>query len=561
MDRKPLRALILEDEPNDAELVRLHLEEEGYDLRSERVQTPEGVLRALKEESWDVVLSDFSMPDFTAPEALALLKETGLDLPFIIVSGTIGEERAVTTMKAGAHDFIVKDNLGRLATVIERELEEARGRKARKKAEELLRFLSESSVILAQDLDYQKTLDRVAHLAVPKLADYCLVDVVDEEGNLQRLSMAHVDPVKERLLHEMRSQYPPDPHNPSHPVFRVVKTGKPEFVSDIPDELLAKIAADEKHLKFLRELGLQSFMCLPIVLRGKALGVISFVSAESGRRYEEEDVSAAEELARRAAIAIENARLYHQAQQAGEEAKLSVEALKEALRVRDNFLQIASHELKTPVTSLKMQIQMLQRMLSPEQKRAVPPEKLLRSADISITQIDRLTALIEDLLDVSRIQAGKLSFAFNEVNLSETLRDYFDRMEEEFKRTHTPLEFDIEPGIVGIWDAGRLEQVIANLASNALKYASGKPVHVALKRQSAEQVRLSIKDKGPGISKDKQAFIFERFGRAVDVSSISGMGLGLFITKQIVEAHGGTIWVESEPEDGSVFIVELPLRR
>lgn len=235
------------------------------------------------------------------------------------------------------------------------------------------------------------------------------------------------------------------------------------------------------------------------------------------------------------------------------------EDLRSAIGSRDEFLSIASHELKTPLTSLKLQLQMTQRSVHPEQNQAPSPQKLAQVLDISNRQLLRLENLVEDLLDVAKIQSGKLTLNYEQVHLAALIREVADRFETQLKESSSPLHLDLDPNIIGLWDRGRVEQIAVNLISNAIKYAPGKPIEICTGIVD-ETVFLTVIDHGQGIPADKHAAIFERFERANTSHSISGLGLGLFIVKQIVEAHAGTVTVASEIERGTRFTVALPLQ-
>lgn len=220
--------------------------------------------------------------------------------------------------------------------------------------------------------------------------------------------------------------------------------------------------------------------------------------------------------------------------------------LQSAMRARDDFLSIASHELRTPLTSLRLQIQMAQRGLS-----LPDPGKLLKQAN-------RLTRLMDDMLDISRINAGKLALEPAAADLAEIVNDVLDRFEPQLAAVGSQVRRQTAPGLVGTWDAHRIEQVLTNLITNAMKYAPGKPVEVTTARQGDAAV-ITVRDHGPGVAPQDRERIFGRFERATRANDVSGLGLGLYISRQIVEAHGGRIRVDSGPGGGAAFVVELPI--
>jgi PAS domain S-box-containing protein len=310
--------LLVEDSENDALLFLRELRRSGYEPLYEQVSTPEEMERALGEassrgEPWEVVVSDYYVPRFGALAALELLRRLGYDTPFVVVSGKIGEDAAVEMMRAGAQDYVTKEDMVRLCPAIERELREAEGRRERKRAAEALRFLSEASAELTSSLDYRATLARVARLAVPQLADWCAVDVREEDGSTHRLAVEHEDPEKVAWAHELQQRYPPDAHAPRG-VPEVLRSGRSEFYPEVTGEMLVAAARDPEHLRLMRRMSFTSAMVVPLVARGRTLGAITLVSAESGRRYDRADLELAEELARRAALVVDNARLYDEAQ-------------------------------------------------------------------------------------------------------------------------------------------------------------------------------------------------------------------------------------------------------
>jgi PAS domain S-box-containing protein len=415
-----------------------------------------------------------------------------------------------------------------------------------RQAEERARYLAEATAVVTSSLDYETTLRRIADLAVPELADWCGVDLMQPDGTLAQLAVAHVDPAKVELARELNRRYPPDPASPTGAP-NVVRTGKPEIYADIPEELLVAGARDDEHLRFIRVLGLRSAMCVPLVAGGKPVGAISFVSAESQRRYGASDLELAVEIGRRAGLAIDNARLYRDAQQ--------------AIRARDEFISIASHELRTPCTTIQLRLQSLQRSLERQPQQAVASGRVAHDVKVALDQMARFTRLIDQLLDVSSLAADrfKLEPAANDLGaiVSEVAARYAPAMTEA--GCELSYQAPLRP-VTGNWDRLRLEQVVTNLISNAIKYGPRKPIELRIE-QSDGTARLTVRDQGIGISEHDQARVFEPFERAVSVRHYGGFGLGLWITRKIVEAHGGAIRVQSRPGEGSTFVVELPSDR
>jgi signal transduction histidine kinase len=285
---------------------------------------------------------------------------------------------------------------------------------------------------------------------------------------------------------------------------------------------------------------------IPLRSRGHVLGSMKLVLDAKKENFSSQERVLAEELARRVGSAVDNALLYKEAQK--------------AIEIREEFLSIASHELKTPITSLSLQLEMTRKGINLEENVIPAPEKMAKMLDNSRLQVTRLIHLVEDLLDATRIQTGKFSFNFEEINFSDLVTEMNSRFTEQFSRLESTVKMDIEPNVIGFFDHARLEQVIDNLLSNALKYAPASLVRISLKK-TEEQVQLVIADHGPGIPLENQARVFERFERATSHRNVSGLGLGLFIVKEIIEGHGGTIRLESEPNQGTRFLIDLPLRK
>ncbi|MBA3819092.1 MAG: GAF domain-containing sensor histidine kinase [Deltaproteobacteria bacterium] len=397
-------------------------------------------------------------------------------------------------------------------------------------------FLLRASQVLGSSLDTDETLRNVAALAVPTIADWCAIELVDADGASSQVAVAHIDPAKVALAREVRLRYPPQ-RDAATGVPNVLRTGRSELYPEISDELLVASAHDEEHLRILRELGLRSAMVVPIKDRGRLVGAITFVTADE-RRYGGPDLLMAEQLADRAGAAIGNAALYDEARQ--------------AIRARDEFMLIAGHELRTPLASLTLLHEALINT-----REDTPLDKVRERGHKLKSQSERLSRLVEDLLDVSRISAGRIVLEREELELGALVTECAERMREDFERARAPLHVQVAE-VRGWWDKARVEQIVTNLLGNAAKYGKGTPVDVRLERH-ADGAKLIVADQGIGIASDDQPRIFKRFERAVSARNFGGLGLGLWITTQLVEAHGGTISVESAPGAGATFTVVLPL--
>ena len=398
-------------------------------------------------------------------------------------------------------------------------------------------FLAQVSTLLSTTLDYNEALKLLVNLSVTTLGDWCTITMINDEGVFERAAGAHVDKKKSYLVEEYMYKYPPDPRFfPS-----ILESSLYNY--QISNSELRLLVKDKDQQKALLNLGVNSSMVVPIKTRGKMRGILSFVAGTSKPNFTALDLKLAEDIGRRAGVAIENAILYSSAQS--------------AIRARDEFVSIASHELKTPITSLKMQIQMMLRGINLEKNQAPSPEKLSKALTSSSNQIDRLTVLIEDLLDVTRIETGKLTYKFEPFDLNIMTKEIIERFSEEAKYAKIKFKLSLQENVSTICDRYRIEQVLINLISNAIKYGSNSLIEVSVFKEPGRAI-FTIKDNGMGIAKDMQSKIFERFERAINSTNISGLGLGLYITKQIVDAHQGSIEVESELNKGSTFKVCLP---
>jgi PAS domain S-box-containing protein len=413
------------------------------------------------------------------------------------------------------------------------------GRAQAEEAGQRAAFLAEASRVLAGSLDYEATLKSMARVAVPYLAHYVVVDVLDADGRLRRLGAAHAQPQLEGTL----ADTPPlsfVPGVPS-PLADVLERAEPTLIREVNDDWIAARRRDAEHLG-IEALRPTSLMLVPLRARGRALGVVAFALAHPSRRYSLADLAIAEDLAQRAALAADNARLYREAQ--------------DASRAKDEFLAVLSHELRTPLTPVLGWVRMLRAgTLKPE------------AADRALETVERNTRLqvqlVEDLLDVSRIVTGKLHLDIRPVALGDVLDAAADTVTAAAAQKSITLTRHVDPGTPVIEaDGNRLQQVLANLLSNAVKFTpDGGRVDVSVAPAGAH-VRVSVADTGEGLLPDVAPYIFERFRQADSTITrqYGGLGLGLAIVRHIVELHGGSVRAASDgPGLGTTVSVLLPV--
>jgi len=419
--------------------------------------------------------------------------------------------------------------------------EQSRMRAAAEAAEHRAQLLAEASTLLASSLDYETTLAQVAKLAVPGLADWCAVDMLGDNNSIKRLAVAHSDPAKVEWANELQRRYPPDP-NDEHGVPAVLRTGQSELYNDIPDEMLVAGARDEEQLRIMREIGFTSAMVVPLSIHSRTFGAITFVTAESKRHYDASDLSFAEYLGKRAAIAIENARLYRDAQ--------------ESNRLKDEFLATVSHELRTPLTAVLGWAHMLRAKQLNERNTTHALETIERNARSQ-------AQLIDDLLDVSRIITGKLRLDVRQVYPASFIESAIEAVRPAADAKSIRIQKVMDTGIVSVaGDPSRLQQVVWNLLSNAIKFTPrGGRVQVRLERVNSH-VEIVVADNGVGIKPEFLPHVFDRF-RQADMSTTrhhGGLGLGLSIVRHLVELHGGMVEADSAGEGrGATFVVKLPV--
>jgi PAS domain S-box-containing protein len=409
----------------------------------------------------------------------------------------------------------------------------------RKRSEQNLRFLADASAALVEIADFDGTLKGIAQIALPSFADWAEVTVLDASQRIRRVAALHWDPERTRFAEELERRYPAGDESTAR---RAVRSGQPILVPDVNEQVLREAARSSEHLELIRGLRLRSYLCVPMRSKERVLGAIAFATSESGRAFTEFDLEVAEELARRAAIALENARL--------------VRELKEADRRKDEFLAVLAHELRNPLAPVRNAIEIL-RSLPP------PAPQLQWTHDVIDRQVRQLSRLVDDLLDVSRITSGKIELRKERVELAAAVRIALESSRPVIERGGHELTVRMTPEPVWLdADLARLAQVLSNLLNNAAKYTRpGGHIWVIAERRDGQAV-VCVRDNGIGIDPCMLARIFEMFTQAgtAGAHSQGGLGIGLTLVRRLVELHGGRVEARSEGIGrGSEFVVHLPV--
>jgi signal transduction histidine kinase/CheY-like chemotaxis protein len=518
-----LRILHLEDNDLDGELAVAHLEDGGHKPQVHRVWTREEFEDALySEEAFDIIIADYSLPAFDGFTALQMARSQRPDVPFLFLSGALGEERAIETLKNGATDYVLKDNLDRLVPSIDRALREAKVNRERRRAEEALRFLAEAGAYLMASRGIEGVLRDLAHLCVPRLGDMCFTET-ESHGHYHLVSaVPEGDETAARAL-----------------LAKIAEQGGVSAEAQLHagrEVLIHSESIDGKHepLCVLR---------VPLAKPGRLIGVFTLVRTASGAgNFDDQDIELAQSLAQRASLAADN--------------ELLLTQTRDALHARDDFLATVSHELRTPLNSILGWANLLS-------TGELDIENMHRAAETIERNARVQSQLIDDLLDVSRIIAGKLRLSLEEVRVTDAVRAALDAVRPAAQAKEIVLHEELdEPGIVRA-DANRLQQIVWNLLSNAIKFTPRGGQITLQARREAAGVILCVRDSGEGIAPEFLPFVFDRFrqGETGGKRSHGGLGLGLSIVRHLAELHGGTVEAESEGVGkGATFSVRLPLR-
>ncbi|HEX5040928.1 MAG TPA: ATP-binding protein [Candidatus Limnocylindria bacterium] len=408
-----------------------------------------------------------------------------------------------------------------------------------KRTEGQLRALAETGAVLTASDDYAAALQSLAEASVPILADWCVVDVFEVDG-VRRVAVAHPDAEKRALAEELESRYPPDPER--GPVADAMRTRQAQLVPEIKDEMLSRAAVDDEHASLLRSLGLGSAAILPLIARGQVLGALSLVRSRAGAPYSAEELPFLEELARRAALALDNARLLRDAQ--------------DSIRLRDDFLAMASHDMRTPLGAILGNLELAQRKLA---RMEIPAESGLgRNLANAVRTTGSLARLVDELMDVTMLHSGQpLPLRLEDIDLTSMAHEVAGEHQRQTAAHRIRVEADGE--VRGIWDQSRIQRVLNNLVENAVKYSpDGGEVTIRVCGDGTEAT-VSVEDHGIGIPAGELELVFSPYQRASNTTGLRGLGLGLAGARDLLRQVGGDLTVESEEGGGSTFTMRLPV--
>lgn len=534
MDLRSAAILIADDEPANVELLVSCLHDEGYDNVVGTTDSREvtGLCASLHP---DLVLLDLHMPKVDGFEVLATLRAQLPPedfMPVLVLTADITDSAKQRALSGGAKDFLTKpldivEVLLRIHNLLETRFLNRQQLLARRKAEAAERralLLAGASHSLASSLDYQTTLSLLCRTLVPQLADFCVVDVLEEDGGISRVGVAHVDPAREPVLRAAVHTRTPA-MAADHPILATLSDGRETLATEVTPELMAA------------ELAPRSLISVPLLAAGRVLGALVLVQAESDRRFDADDLDLAREIGRRAGLTMENARLYDQAEQ--------------ATRDRDELMAIVAHDLRNPLSTVKMAATLLHEAATSDAQRK-HSEMVGRAAD-------RMQALIGDLLEVSRIERGNLAIETGPEKLGPLVREAVAMLAPLASANGIELESHVSEDLPPArMDGSRILQVLSNLVGNAVKFTpSGGQVRIACELADGG-LRVAVSDTGAGIPPDQISHVFGRFWQASSADR-RGIGLGLSIVRGIVEAHAGRVWVESRVGVGSTFYFTLPV--
>ncbi|CAM4313011.1 PAS domain S-box protein [Corallococcus sp. ZKHCc1 1396] len=403
-----------------------------------------------------------------------------------------------------------------------------------RRSERMQELLAEAGRVFHQSLDPDLTVAELARLLVPEVADGCILYLLTPAGELRPRAVTHVRPEREESLWESLRRFPPRVGMPPA-IWSVMRSGRSRLDENVAIGDLADSAESPEHRVLIERIGIGSSLVVPLRAGSQTLGVFVLMTARGHRSFTQTDRVLVEELAGRAALALDNTRLLREAREAVE------------------LIAVTAHDLGNPLQALQLLLNKVQRAQASGQEEGVRQGLVAAHG-----QAQRLGQLLHDLLDLSRLSSGKRLLDAAPMDLGELAREVVDRFAESAAQAGCEITLEVEGGQVGQWDRIRLDRVVTNLISNALKFGRGHPVWVRVSALDAEHARLTVRDEGVGIAPEAQRRVFERFERELSAKAEAGYGLGLYIVRQLVEAHGGTIRLESVPGQGATFTVDLP---
>jgi PAS domain S-box-containing protein len=412
-----------------------------------------------------------------------------------------------------------------------------------------LKFLTEASNVLGSSLDYSETLKNLANMVTPEIADWCAIDEVEEDGEIKRLVVSHVDPGKISFAYELQQKYPSDP-NASNGLYEVIRNRKPQLYHDISQDLLESMAYNQEHLRLIQELGIRSAILVPLLNRDKIYGIMTLVLSDSGRLFHENDLEFAKELARRATLAIENAKMYKEVQESNNELELRVNKrtieLENINKELESFSYSVSHDLRAPLRSIDG---FSNKILKDYSNLFDDQAKDYFNRVMNASR--HMGHLIDDLIKLARI--SRIDMKMEEINLSAIARSIIRELKESNPERKESIYIQDDMMIRG--DRNLIHIAMQNLLGNAWKYTKNKPeTEIEFSTiQKDDQLIYFIRDNGAGFDMRYADKLFGAFQRLHSLAEFEGTGIGLATVQRIIRRHQGTIWAESEVDKGTTL--------
>lgn len=424
-----------------------------------------------------------------------------------------------------------------------RELQENLQQK--KNANEIDAKILNGTQTLLSTLDFEATLKNIVTIATDHLSDWCVIYLRrDRMGPTMTASaVAAKDPKNLSAIQDYIRQFPDVSGGPT-PVGQVIETRSEKTFEGLSLPRILALTETEEQGIALDRCHPRALLAHPLTHGGDFIGVLVYGFTERDAGFSTSDLLLAQRWTGQATSALTNATLFREAQK--------------AIAARDELMSISSHEIRTPITAMKLQIQLAKRQIEKLGPGAMDPARMVKLIEQSDSQLRKLTKLVDDMLDLSRINTGRFSFDLQRVNLSEIVLDTLDRLGAHLTEAGCQVESSVDSRVMVRGDISRLEQMLTNLLTNAARYGARRPIEVCLRKCHGQAV-LSVRDHGDGVAPADRERIFGKFERAVSRNEVSGLGLGLFIVREIMHSHGGLIRVEGEKGEGATFIAELPL--